>query len=125
MEKYNCSFGRYYNSEPVVNSRLEKMKRSKVWRSLRRGFCGAGDDEDICEFTNWTVRLKVYFSFHTCSVCPPNCNCKCHSVKTLGQVAVDLALLTANANQLRYLLVMEDLCKNVAWEQLQVFQGVT
>ena len=59
MEKYNCSFGRYYNSEPVVNSRLEKMKQSKVWRSLRRGFCGAGDDEDICEYKNWTVRLKV------------------------------------------------------------------
>ena len=73
--------------------------------------------------SKWT--FTIYFLFHTCSVCPPNCNCKCHSVKTLGQVAVDLALLTANANQLRYLLVMEDLCKNVAWEQLQVFQGVT
>ena len=127
MDKYNCSFGRYYNSEPVVNSRLEKIKKSKVLRSLRRGFCGASDDEDICEYTNWTVRLKVYIStlIYTRSVCPPNCNCKCHSVKTLGQVAVDLALLTANANQLRYLLVMEDLCKNVAWEQLQVFQGAT
>ena len=51
MEKYNCSFGRYYNSEPVVNSRLEKIKKSKVLRSLRRGFCGAGDDEDICKYT--------------------------------------------------------------------------
>ena len=49
MERYNCTLGRYYNSEPVVNSKMAKIKNSKVMRSLRRGFCG-GDDEDIREF---------------------------------------------------------------------------
>ena len=57
MEKYNCSFGRYYNYEPVKNSKMEKFKNSKILRSLKRGFCGAGDDEDICKYTKGTVRL--------------------------------------------------------------------
>ena len=123
MERYNCTLGRYYNSEPVVNSRMEKIKKSKILRSLRRGFCGS-DDEDICKSIG-PQRDRYLSEIYRISVCPPNCSCKCHSVKTLGQVAVDLALLTANANQLRYLIVMEDLCKNVAWEQLQIFQGAT
>ena len=46
MERYNCTLGRYYNSEPVVNSKMAKIKNSKMMRSLKRGFCG-GDDEDI------------------------------------------------------------------------------
>ena len=50
MEKYNCTLGRYYNSEPVVNSRMEKIKKSKVLRSLKRGFCGTVDDEDACKY---------------------------------------------------------------------------
>ena len=72
MEKYNCTLGRYYNSEPVVNSRMEKIKKSKVLRSLRRGFCGAVDDEDACKFcTIWTVFNKVdgqipYFLLFQC-----------------------------------------------------------
>ncbi|CBY32504.1 unnamed protein product [Oikopleura dioica] len=49
--------------------------------------------------------------------CPVRCECLCHSEKTITSVAVDMALLTANANQLRILMVMYDLCGKIEWEQ--------
>ena len=61
MERYNCTLGRYYNSEPVVNSRMEKIKKSKILRSLRRGFCGS-DDEDICKFSG-NKETDIYRTF--------------------------------------------------------------
>ena len=33
------------------------------------------------------------------SDCPPNCQCRCHKEKSIAEVAIDMALLTANANQ--------------------------
>ena len=59
------------------------------------------------------------------------CECLCHTEKTITSVAVDMALLTANANQvsirfykldfeilkLRILMVMYDLCGKIEWEQ--------
>ena len=31
--------------------------------------------------------------------CPPDCQCRCHKEKSVTEVAIDMALLTANANQ--------------------------
>ena len=33
------------------------------------------------------------------SGCKPDCECLCHEQKSVTEVAVDMALLTANANQ--------------------------
>ena len=33
------------------------------------------------------------------SACPPDCQCRCHKEKSVTEVAIDMALLTANANQ--------------------------
>ena len=45
MERLNCTFGRYYNSKPVVDTKLERVRKSKVLRALKRGFCGSTDDD--------------------------------------------------------------------------------
>merc|ERR1712037_159322 len=55
--------------------------------------------------------------------CPVGCECLCHTEKTITSVAVDMALLTANANQLRILMVMYDLCGKIDWEQTRTLDN--
>ncbi|CAG5111696.1 Oidioi.mRNA.OKI2018_I69.chr2.g5974.t1.cds [Oikopleura dioica] len=55
--------------------------------------------------------------------CPVGCECLCHTEKTITSVAVDMALLTANANQLRILMVMYDLCGKIDWEQTRTLEN--
>ncbi|CAG5097498.1 Oidioi.mRNA.OKI2018_I69.XSR.g15099.t1.cds [Oikopleura dioica] len=58
-------------------------------------------------------------------ICPVGCSCLCHTEKPIKSVAIDMALLTANANQLRILMGMEDLCGKINWEQTRLLEDGT
>ena len=45
------------------------------------------------------MKYKVLYETYAFLECPLDCACLCHSQRTVSQVAIDMALLTANANQ--------------------------
>ena len=47
----------------------------------------------------WIFNLEWILHY---SDCPPNCQCRCHKEKSIAEVAIDMALLTANANQVSH-----------------------